>query len=144
MKLYRKIYLNFLTVMTLMAVTCFLFVRNGFYINWKIGDSGTMTDIFLWGMVGIAIIYSFYLRRLKEKMQGIIDFAEKLSFHRRYFRIRMWWNILSGASSCFLYLLTANRFFFWFVLFDFLSLLIVFPNKFFFKKELNDDEIIFL
>ena len=144
MKVYRKIYLNFLTVMTVMAVACFLLVRNGFYIRWNQLNSGTMTDILLWGVVGIAVLYSFYLRQLKGKMQRIIDFDKKLAFHRRYFRTRMWWNIVSGATSCFLYLLTANRFFFWFVLFDFLSLLIVFPNKFFFKKELNDDEIIFL
>ncbi len=144
MKVYKKIYLNFLTVMTMMAVACFLLVRNGIFINWNIGNPETITNILLFGMVGLALLYSFYLRSLKEKMQRLTNFEEKLAFHRRYFKTRMWWNILSGAISCFLYLLTAHRFFFWFVLFDFLSLLIIFPNKFFFKKELNDDEIIFL
>lgn len=144
MKVYKKIYLNFLNIMAVMAVASFLLIRNGFYISWNPGKSGTLTDILLWGMVGLAVLYSFYLRRLKVAMQTIIDFDEKLAFHRRYFRIRMWWSILSGAVSCFLYLLTAHRFFFWFVLFDFFSLLLMFPNKFFFKKELNDEEIIFL
>ena len=144
MKVYRKIYLNFLTIMTIMSVASFLLVRNGFYIHWDIGNTKNITDIFLWGMIGVAIPYSFYLRRLKGKMQLIIDFDKKLAFHRRFFSFRMWWSIVSGAISCFLYLLTTNRFFFWFVLFDFLSLLIVFPNRFSLKRELNDDEIIFL
>lgn len=144
MKVYRKTYFNFLAIMTIMAAGSFFLVQSGIYINWSSGNSNVITDVLLVTMIGVAVLYSFYLKRLKEKMQSILDFEEKLSFHRKYFNTRMWWNIASGAVSCFLYLLTAHRFFFWFVLFDFLSLLIVFPNKFFFKKELNDDEIIFL
>ncbi len=145
MKVYKKIHLNFLTIMCLMAVASVVLVKNSFYIiPWNTAGSKITTDVLLIGMIGLALLYSFYLRKQKEKMQGIIDFDEKLIFHRRYYRIRMWWLILSGATSCFLYVLTVYRFFFWFVLFDFLSLLLAFPSKFFFKRELNDNDVIFL
>jgi NADH:ubiquinone oxidoreductase subunit K len=144
MKVYRKIHLNFLTIMCLMAVASFILVQNGFYINWNFEGSTITVDILLIAMIGLAILFSLYSRRQKIKMQAIADFEEKLSFHRRYFWIRMWWLLLSGATSCFLFVLTSYRFFFWFVLFDFLSLLLAFPNKLLFKRELNEDEIIFL
>jgi hypothetical protein len=144
MKMYRKTHLNFLSVMCLMAVASFLLVRNSIDINWNIAVSTITTDALLIGIIGLAILYSFYIRKQKEKMQRIENFEEKLAFHRRYYKIRLWWLLLSGATSCLLYVLTAYKFFFWFVLFDFLSLLLAFPGKFFFKRELNDDEIIFL
>jgi hypothetical protein len=144
MKVYKKIHLNFLTMMCLMAVASFLLVQNGFFINWNFEESSITVDIVLISMIGLAIIFSLFSRKQKLKMQAIADFEEKLSFHRRYFLLRMWWLLLSGAISCFLFVLTTYRFFFWFVLFDFLSFLLAFPSKLFFIKELNDDEIIFL
>lgn len=144
MKVYRKIHLNFLTLMCLMAVASFLLVRQGIYINWNFEESNITVDIVLIAMIGLAILFSLYSRRQKIKLHAIDEFEEKLSFHRRYFLIRMWWLLVSGTFSCFLFVLTTYRFFFWFVLFDFLSMLIVFPNRFSLKRELNDDEIIFL
>lgn len=144
MKTYRRIYMNFLAMMTAMAVAVFMLVQKGIYIPIKITDPDSMTNILLIGMVALAFGYGYILRKLRAKLLTIADFEEKMAFHRKYFKIKMWWNILSGATSCFLYLLTGNRFFFWFVLFDFLSMLLSSPRQFFFKRELNDDDIIFL
>lgn len=142
--MYRKIHLYFLTMMCLMAVASLVLVRIGFYIDWNLNESNISIDILLIAMVGLAILFSLYSRKQKVKMQVIAEFEEKLSFHRRYFLLRMWWMLLSGAISCFLFVLTTYKFFFWFVLFDFLSFLLSFPSKLFFKRELDDDEIIFL
>jgi hypothetical protein len=119
-------------------------VSNGLFLRWEPAQSTQMKNIILFGMVGVAIAYSLYLRKEKEKMQSIHDFDEKLIAHQRYFKIRMWWYLLSTIASCILYILVANTFFLYFALFELLMLIVVFPNKLFFKKELQDDDIIFL
>lgn len=144
MKGYRRIYLSFLSLMTVMAVAVFVLVQMGIYIRLELADPDWIINILLFGMVALAFLYGYYLRKLKIKLLSIPDFEDKLAFHRKYFRIKMWWNLLSGTTSCLLYLLTANRFFFWFVLFDLLGLLLSAPKPFFFRRELNDDDIIFL
>jgi hypothetical protein len=144
MKIYRKIYFNFLAIMCVMIAAVYLLVKNGIYLGQFFIQSKTIVYGFLALMLAVTFVYSLYLRRQREKLQAIADFDKKLAFHQNYFKTRMWWQILGGATSCILYMITAHRYFFWFALFDLLSLVVVFPNKFFFKKELNDEDIIFL
>ncbi len=145
MNLYRKLYANYLIVICIMIAASYFLVSRGIYVRWgSFQLLSTISKLMLFSLIGLAVIYGFYLRNQKDKMQGMTDFEKKLSAHRRYFNIRMRWYILSAAVSCVLCLLVANRFFLFFALFELLMLLIVFPNKAFFRKELNDEEIIFL
>jgi len=136
--------MNFLGGMTVLAMAAFIFVQQGFVGAWANKDESQVINVLLIGVVGIAVVYGYYLRKLRIRLLTILEFEKKMAFHRKYFLIKMWWNLLSGIVSCSLYLLTARKFFFWFVLFDLFTLLLSSPRAAFFKRELNDDEIVFL
>jgi hypothetical protein len=144
MKEYRKSYLNYFILTCIIITGSFLAAKNDLYIRWGGSPSIVLKDFLLYGMLGIAVLYSIFLKNQREKLRAVADFEEKKKFHKRYFHIRMVWYIGSCLVSCILFLLVANWFFFYFALFELLMLLIVFPNKFFFKKELNDDDIVFI
>ena len=75
-------------------------------------------------------------------LYGIRD--EKLVFHRHYFKTRLLWYVLSGIVACILFVIVGQWLFLYFAIFDLAMLLILYPTKSFFKKELDDEEIIFI
>ena len=144
MKLYRKLYLGYFLLTCSNIGISYLMQQNGVYIGWNNSSSVTTKNILLYGMIGVAIIYSLYLQNQKTKLRSIKDFDVKKEFHEKYFKIRMTWYVISCFVSCVLFLLVGNWLFFYFGLFELFLLLIVFPNKFLFKKELEDDDIVFI
>ena len=88
MKVYRKLYINFLTIICLMIIGSYFLVRNGISIRWEATQSKMIKNILLFGMIAMAIAYTIYLRKQKDILQGISDFSEKIIFHEKYFKIR--------------------------------------------------------
>ncbi len=144
MKVYRKLYANYLVLICIMIGVSYFLLEKGFYVRWDPLKSALIKNFLLYGMVGVAIAYSLYQKNQGQKLQAIEDFEEKKIFHEKYFKIRMLWYAGSCFVSCILFMLVFNWFFFYFALFELFLLLIVFPNKFFVKKELNDDDIVFI
>ncbi|MET0394415.1 MAG: hypothetical protein ABW019_14810 [Chitinophagaceae bacterium] len=143
LKPYKKQYLNVLVVTATGAAATLLLGLNGLFLQWDAAASELVKQVFLFGMIGLALLFTFYMHKQKEKLYAIAGFDEKMAFYEKFYAKRMWWYVLSCAVSCFLYLLTAKAFFLYFAFAELVMLLIVFPNQAFFKKELNDDGIIF-
>lgn len=144
MKVYKKYYIYSLVLACLMIIASFILFRYKLFTGQIVSQSYLYKKLLVYGMLGTVVVYSLYLRNMREKLKDIGDFDKKLAFHEKYFKIRMWWYVISCAVSCLIFLLSLNQFFFYFALFDLFMLMLVFPNKKLFWRELNDPEIIFI
>ena len=144
LKPLKKIYFNFLALCLLITIGSFVLYKTGFQLfrgsNWVI----EMKDFLLWGMVGLAVIFTMYQVNQRRRLQALQTVDEKITFFEVYYRRRLWWLILSCIVSSFLLLLTARMIFFYFCLFDLLSMLVAYPSELIIKKELKEDELMFV
>ncbi|HMK25249.1 MAG TPA: hypothetical protein VK483_04400 [Chitinophagaceae bacterium] len=144
LKPLRNIYLNFLVICLLITIGSFILYKTGFQFfrgsNWVV----EMKNLLLWGMVGLAVVFTMYQVNQKKKLQALLTVDEKISFFEVYYRRRLWWHVLSCVVSGFLLLLTARMIFIYFCLFDVLSMLLAYPSEFIIKKEMKEDDLMFV
>jgi hypothetical protein len=144
LKLLKKIYLNFLTICILITIGSFVFYKIGVQFfrssSWVI----EMKDLLLWGMVGLAVVFTMFQVNQRRRLQALLTVDEKISFFEAYYRKRLWWHVLSCAVSGFLLLLTVRMIFLYFCLFDLLSMFFAYPSEFIIKKEMKEDDIMFV
>ena len=143
-KEYKKIYINFLTLMCIMIAGTFFMLKTGVFVKRPPEESIQLRRILVIGLVLTSIIYSYYQKVQKDKLRAFIEFEDKKLFHLKYYKIRILWFVLSCLASCILFLVVANWFFFYFALFELLLMFITFPNRYFFKREMNEDDIVFV
>jgi len=139
---YKKAHAGVLVICILSVAFSFFIVREGYAILANVPETKIVKDVFMFGMIGLAFAFSFYQQKLKQKLLSFTDFDDKLTYHKKIFRSRLWWYALSCSVSAFLLFLTARRIFLYFCLFDLLFMLITFPNKTLLKKELNEEDLI--
>jgi hypothetical protein len=134
LKPLKKIYFNFLALCLLITIGSFVLYKTGFQLfpgnNWVF----EMKDFLLWGMVGLAVVFTMYQVNQRRKLQALPTVDAKISFFEVYYRHRLWWHVLSCVISGSLLLLTARMIFFYFCLFDLLSMLLAYPSEFIIKK----------
>jgi hypothetical protein len=106
--------------------------------------AGQIKDLFMILLIGSAVFYSFWQQKQRREMVKIMDFQSRVSAYKRIYLSRLYWHMLSGAISSIIYLTTSRRLFLIFAVLDLITMMLVYPNKFVFKRELMDDEIEFL
>jgi len=139
---YKKAYTGVLIICILSVAVSFFIVRQGFAILANVPATKTLKDIIMYSMIGAAAIFSFYQQKQKQRLLSFTDFDEKLAFYQKIFHSRLWWYALSCIVSAFLLFLTARKFFLYLAIFDLVVMLLAFPNKTLFKKELNEEDLI--
>ena len=139
---YKKAYTGVLVICILSVAASFFIVRQGFAILANVPATKTLKDIIMYSMIGAAAIFSFYQQKQKQRLLSFTDFDEKLAFYQKIFHSRLWWYALSCIVSAFLLFLTARKFFLYLAIFDLVVMLLAFPNKMLFKKELNEEDLI--
>jgi hypothetical protein len=139
---YKKAHTGVLFICILSVASSFFIVKQGYAVLANEPEIKTIKDIIMFGMIGLAALFTFYQQRQKQKLLSFIVFDEKLTFYQKIFRTRLWWYAISCATSAFLLFLTARKIFLYFALFDLLLMLITFPNKVLIKKELNEEDLI--
>ena len=139
---YKKAHAGFLFICILSVVASFFIVRQGYAILANIPETKTVKDILMYGMIGVAALFSVYQQKQKQKLSTFTDFDEKLAFYQKIYRTRLLWRVLSCIVSAFLLFLTARKFFLYLAIFDLVLMLLAFPNKALFKKELNEEDLI--
>ena len=139
---YKKAHAGVLFICILSVAASFFIVKQGYAVLANEPETKTIKDIIMFGMIGVAALFTFYQQRQKQKLLSLAVFDEKLAFYQKIFRTRLWWYALSCTTSAFLLFLTARKLFLYFALFDLLLMLITFPNKFLIKKELNEEDLI--
>lgn len=140
----KKIFFNFLIICLLITVGSFVLYNAGVQLfagsDWVI----RLKNAFLLGMIGIAMGFSFFQAGQKRKLQALPSVEEKIKFYEIFYRNRLWWQVLSCLVSGFLLLLTHRTIFLFFCLFDLLMMAAAFPSELIIKKELNEDELLFV
>jgi hypothetical protein len=95
-------------------------------------------------MVGIAVVVTMWQVDQRKKLQALPSVDEKIVFFESYYRRRLWWHVLSCGVSAFLLLTTARMLFFYFGLFDLLTMFLAYPSKLIIKKEMREDDLLFV
>ena len=87
--------------------------------------------------------HSFYRKRQLKRLLLLPSFEQKVKAYEQLYRFRLLWFLFSGACCCAVYLLSLHRLFLFFALFDAVMLLMHYPNKAVFRRELQNEDILF-
>lgn len=128
---------------SVMAILASYFIgKSGLFFAPVIGISRKITFPLLLIMFILAMWYGRSMRKRLNAMWQMEDFELKVQEYEKIYRARLQWNLVGCLILCFLFILTARNFFFYFSIFQFLLILPFFPNATLFKRELKNDEII--
>lgn len=144
LKTLRRTHLSFLSLCVLILAASFLLFRMGFQAfpgsSWVID----LKNIFLYGMIGVAFAFSMFEASQRSKIRSLPTLEEKIKAYERFYRNRLWWHVMACATSGFLLLLTFRMLFFYICVFDLLMILLAWPAQFRIKREIGEEEIIFI
>jgi hypothetical protein len=142
-KTFKKIYYNFLVISILIITGGFIFYKTGIQIFpdqlWAL----SFKNVFLYAIVGMALVFGFYIINNKQKLKKLQSIEEKITLFEKYYTRRLWWHIISCLTTTLFLLLTWHILFFYFGLFDLVSMLGAFPSKEMLKRELAEEDLIF-
>ncbi len=142
-KAFKKIYFNFLVICLLIVGGGFVLYKNGILIFPATLWALSIKNVFLYAMVGIALVFAFYIINNKKKLRKLATFEQRLSHFEKFYTRRLWWHVISCFTTIIFLLLTWHILFFYFGLFDLLSMWGAYPSKDLLKKELGEEDIIF-
>jgi len=103
----------------------------------------SIKNILLYALVGAALIFAFYVMNNKSRLRKLQTFEEKILLYEKFFTRRLWWHVISCLTSAIFLQLTWHILFFYFGLFDILSMLSAYPSREIIKKDLNEEDILF-
>jgi hypothetical protein len=142
-KRYKAIYHQALIGNILQVGALFILLRGGLRLIDDLKAIKVITIPLFAVMIAMAFFHTYYVRNKLSKLEAIADFDERVNEHLKIYKIRLMWHFFSCLLSCFLGVLTGKDLFFYFSLIDTVSMLPLYPNLAIFKRELNNDDIIF-
>jgi hypothetical protein len=90
-----------------------------------------------------SLLHSSFQKKSLQKLSLLHNFDDRAREHQRIYQLRLYWFLFSAFTSCCLFIVAHHLLFFYFAIFDTLLLVMNYPNKQVFKKELMEDDIIF-
>lgn len=142
-KKFKKIFINFLIICILIVGGGFALYKSGIGIFPDTIWALSIQNVFLYAAVGIGLVFAFYIITNKKKIRRLETFEQKLNHFEKFYTRRLWWHVVSCLTTVIFLLLTWHFLFFYFGLFDLLSMLGAYPSKDLLKSELGDDDLIF-
>ena len=142
-KKYKSVFYICLITNIVCTGLSFLLAANGFRLLNHFYPDTRLTLSILFVMVVFAFLHSSFTRSRLRKLLLIEDFDERADAYEKLYRLRVFWFLFSGLVSCGLALLSGRTLFCYYAMFDIVISLNYYPNLALFKKELNNEEIIF-
>ncbi len=141
-KNFRKAFFLVEIYGVLAIIISYFIARGGIYSVplYSTGRQITMPILLL--MVLISFIYMQRIRKRLGALDNVEDFEVKVQEYEKIYKARLQLLLLACVISCFLFILTARPFFFYYAILEVLIVLPYYPNAFLFKRELKNDEII--
>lgn len=140
---FKKQHITYIAISFIPMVIAYVLANRGYSM---IPDP-TVNEVLKWVFLAGTFIASFIItRKHKEKLKTIHSltaFDDQVVQYKKIYDQRLMVNALIGVLACILYALTARRIFIIFAIFDLVVLLIMYPNKNVFRRELNNQEITF-
>ncbi|RXK59729.1 hypothetical protein ESA94_11755 [Lacibacter luteus] len=144
LKNYRPYFFLLLFTACVLTLISYSLVAADLYVHLPLEDARLYKNIFFIIIVAASFVYGYYLKKQREKLQAIEDYDLKIATHIILYRKRILWGFLNCLLACILFVIIGYKTFFYFALIDVVMMLMQFPNKAVFNKELNDDEIEYL
>jgi hypothetical protein len=140
---FKKQHLTYIAISFIPMVISYVLASRGYSM---INDP-VVNEVIKWVFLAATFISSFIVtRNHKEKLKsihGLESFGEQVAQYKKIYDQRLVVNVIIGLTACIFYVLTARKIFILFALFDLVVLLVMFPNKNVFRRELNNNEITF-
>lgn len=144
LKPFKNLFYTVLSTNAALTVATFVAGANVFSIVLLQEDSLKQTRGLLLLLVAGAIFQNTYQKKLLKKLDGLIDFEEKVSHYLKIYKLRLYWKCSSCMASCFIHILTGRNIFLYFAVFDVLTTWTYFPNKTLIQKELKTEDVLFI
>lgn len=142
-KTYKKAYFNFFTICVLVVSGSFILYKARINVFPVFISALSFQNILLYSLIGAALIFAFFVLNNRSRLRKMQTFDEKMEHYEKFFTRRLWWHVISCLTSAIFLLLTWHILFFYFGLFDILSMLSAYPSKEILKRELDEDDILF-
>ena len=142
-KKYKSVFYICLVTNIVCTAFSFLLAANGFRLLSNFYPDTRLTLSILFMMVVFAFLHSSFTRSRLRKLSLIESFEERVAAYEKLYRLRIIWFLFSGFVSCALAVLSGRTLFCYYAMFDIVISLSYYPNLILFKKELNNEEIIF-
>ncbi len=142
-KTFKRIYLNFLLICILIITGGLVSYKTNFSIFPLTLWALSLKNVFLYTLVGLALVFAFYIISSKQKLRKLETFEEKITHFEKYYARRLWWHVASCLTTIIFLQLTWHVLFLYFGLFDLLSMLSAYPSKEILKRELDEEDLIF-
>ncbi len=141
---YKAKFKIFFSISSAVLVTCYLLAFFGFTLIKNQTHADQVKNLFMIVLIGSAVFYSFWQTKQRRELAKIMDFKARVDCYRSIYMSRLYWHMLSGIVASMVYLTTSRRLFLIFAVLDLVTMMLVYPNKLVFKRELMDDEIEFI
>lgn len=141
---FRKKFILFFLLVCLVVIGGYLLVLNGYTILESPEDTPELRNIFIIVLIGLTLIASWWKRNQKKKLGSTRTFSGKLSYYKRIFLSRLWWNLFSASAASFLFVLTGRFIFLYFALFEVLITALSYPFELVLKSDLGREDIVFI
>ena len=141
---FRKKFILFFLLVCFVVIGGYLLVLNGYTILESPEDTTELRNIFIIVLIGLTLIASWWKRNYKKKLGSTRTFSGKLSYYKRIFLSRLWWNLFSAAAASFLLVLTGRFIFLYFAVFEVLITALSYPFELVIKSDLGREDILFI
>lgn len=141
---YRQWFRTTFTITLLLIAGSILLVWMDLRPSLAPASTKLLRDLLWYGPLVLVVLYTFYIVKQQRKLLLIADFEERKVFHANLYRRRMYGYMVSTFLACVLYWLMATRFYLYISFFEILGLLVGFPRRQIFQRELGDPDIVFV
>lgn len=142
-KKYKSVFYLYFTINIVCTGVSFLIAANGFWLLHSFYPDTRLTLSILFVMVIFAFIHSSFTRNKLRKLLLIEDFEKREKAYESLYRLRVFWFLFSSLVSCILAVLSGRTLFCYYAMFDIVISLNYYPSLSLFRKELNNNDIIF-
>ena len=142
-KKYKIVFFQTLIINLASIAGSYLLVNNGVYYLLQYEGGKKLTLPILSVMVILAALHSRYQKKELIRLSTIDDFDKKIDEYERFYKFRMIWFFFSCLISCILSVFSNQYLFLCYAGFDVLISLQFYPTLKRFKRDLQNEEIIF-
>ncbi|NII24447.1 hypothetical protein HB364_05125 [Pseudoflavitalea sp. X16] len=140
---FKKQHITYVAISFIPMVISYVLANKGYSMNISPALNDTIKWLFLGVTFGVSFLLSGRQKARLKIIQSLPSFDEQVAQYQKLYDQRLLTTALIGVAASVCYALTARRIFLIFAIFDLVILLIMYPNKTIFRRELNNPEITF-
>ena len=142
-RIYRKMFFNFMIFTPALILVAYFLRKAGIRTNGNL-ESVQTSNFLLIALIVAFILVAILFRFRRSKFREIKEESLKLRAYQQYYMFKLWIYLGLTLVISLAYVLTGNKFFLYFALFELVAFVFDFPFKAKLKKDLEDDNIIFV